>query len=103
MEIEMTTHTDRKDYPVSMRLPEADLAIIDRAAGLRGRSRTDFMREAALRSAEDVLMESRPIRMNEEGFAQFLAALSGPAVSVPELVETLKRAAPWEPGYVAKR
>jgi uncharacterized protein (DUF1778 family) len=33
----------------SLRLPEADIAIIDRAAALRGRSRTDFVRDAACR------------------------------------------------------
>ena len=31
----------RKDHPISMRLPESDLALIDRAARLRGRSRTE--------------------------------------------------------------
>ncbi len=35
---------ERKDYPISMRLPDADVAMIDRAASLRGRSRTDFVR-----------------------------------------------------------
>lgn len=40
----------RKEHPLSMRLPEADIAIIDRAANLRGRSRTDFVREAAVRA-----------------------------------------------------
>ena len=40
-----------------MRLPEADIAIIDRAATLRGRSRTDFVRDAAVRAAEDALMD----------------------------------------------
>ena len=46
----------RKEYPLSMRLPETDIAIIDRAATLRGRSRTDFVRDAAVRAAEDVLL-----------------------------------------------
>jgi uncharacterized protein (DUF1778 family) len=41
----------RKDRPLSMRLPEFDIAIIDRAAKPRGRSRTDFMREASVRAA----------------------------------------------------
>lgn len=95
--------TDRKEHPISMRLPEADIAMIDRAAGLRGRSRTDFVREAAVRAAEEVLMESRLIRMSPEAFAEFMAALATPAVPVPELVEVLKRAAPWEPGYIGKR
>lgn len=33
----MAQTQDRKDYPISMRLPEADVAMIDRAAALKGR------------------------------------------------------------------
>ena len=88
----------RKEYPLSMRLPEADIAIIDRAATLRGRSRTDFVRDAAVRAAEDTLMESAPIRMSPAGFKSFMTALSAPATKVPEMVELFRRAAPWETG-----
>jgi uncharacterized protein (DUF1778 family) len=94
----MPKATERKEHPLSMRLPEADVAIIDRAAALRGRSRTDFVREAAVRAAEDVLMETRPIRMSAAGFKAFTAALSKPAVAAPEMVELFRRAAPWETG-----
>ena len=86
----------RKEHPLSMRLPERDIAIIDRAASLRGRSRTDFVRDAAVRAAEDALMEAAPIRMNASGFKAFVAALSGPATPVPQMVEILRRSAPWE-------
>jgi len=86
----------RKDQPLSMRLPDLDLAIIDRAARLRGRSRTDFVRDAAVRAAEDVLMEAAPIRLSAEGFDAFLSALSAPPRPVPEMVELLRRPAPWE-------
>jgi uncharacterized protein (DUF1778 family) len=41
----MRRAVERKEHPLSMRLPEADIAIIDRAATLRGRSRTDFVRD----------------------------------------------------------
>jgi uncharacterized protein (DUF1778 family) len=92
------SRVQRKEHPLSMRLPEADIAIIDRAATLRGRSRTDFVREAAVRAAEDVLMESMPIRMSPSGFKAFMAALSGPAISVPEMVEIFRRKTPWEAG-----
>ena len=98
----MAANAERKEHPISMRLPEADIAMIDRAAGLRGRSRTDFVREAAVRAAEDVLMDNRLIRMSAEGFADFMAILSGPATPVPEMVDLAKRSAPWEPGYVTK-
>ena len=48
-------------------------------------------------------MEQGLIRMSPEGFAQFMDVLSRPAAPVPEMVEVLKRPAPWEPGYAAKR
>lgn len=94
----MSRSAERKDHPLSMRLPKADIAIIDRAATLRGRSRTDFVREAAVRAAEDVLMETAPIRMSPDSFDAFLKVLSGPAAPVPEMVELLRRPAPWETG-----
>ena len=87
----------RKAYPLSMRLPDADVAMIDRAAALRGRSRTEFVREAAVRAAEAALLEDGPARMSEKGFAVFMAAISAPAEAAPEMVAALKRAAPWDP------
>lgn len=92
----MARSTKRKEHPLSMRLPETDIAIIDRAATLRGRSRTDFMRDAAVRAAEDVLMETTPIRMSAAGFKAFMDALSKPARPVPAMVDLFRREAPWE-------
>ena len=92
----MTRAATRKDHPLSMRLPEADISIIDRAASLRGRSRTDFVRDAAVRAAEDVLMENTLIRMSPDGFEAFMSALAAPPVVVPEMVALARRAAPWE-------
>ena len=91
----MTVTAKRKEHPLSMRLPEADIAVIDRAASLRGRSRTDFVREAAVRAAEEVLMEQTLVRMSEAGFAAFMDAVTAPAEPVPELVELFRRKAPW--------
>lgn len=92
----MPRAAERKKHPLSMRLPEADIAIIDRAAALRGRSRADFVREAAVRAAEDVLIEMASIRMSPAGFKAFMAALSGPATPVTEMIELFERAAPWK-------
>ncbi|MDE2410244.1 MAG: DUF1778 domain-containing protein [Sphingomonadales bacterium] len=92
----MATAPERKDHPLSMRLPEADIAMIDRAARLRGRSRTEFVRDAAVRAAEDVLLEQRLLRRSEQGFAEFLDVLSQPAGPVPEIVDILRRPDPWE-------
>lgn len=86
----------RKEHPLSMRLAEADIAIIDRAAALRGRSRTDFVRTAALRAAEEVLMERSLIRMSPEGFAAFREAIDAEPAPVEAMVDLLQRPAPWE-------
>jgi len=92
----MPGRAERKDHPLSMRLPEADITMIDRAASLRGRSRTDFVRDAAVREAETVIMEAMPIRMSAAGFAAFVDALAQPGRPVPEMLDLLRRSAPWE-------
>ncbi len=92
----MTLTSSRRLHPVSMRLPDADLALIDRAATLRGRSRTDFVREAAVQAAEDVLMQAGLVRMSPQGFTAFMQTLSAPAAAVPPMVDLLRRPAPWD-------
>lgn len=81
--------------PISMRFPESDVAIIDRAARMRGRSRTDFVREAAVRAAEEVILEQSTIRMSPEDFAAFKAIVEAPAQSVPRMVQLLREKPPW--------
>ncbi len=98
----MTVANEHEKYPISMLLREADVAMIDRAATLRGWSRVDFVRDAALRAAKEVLMDNPLICMSPEGFADFMEILSTPAVPVPEMAEVVKRSAPWEPGYVRR-
>jgi uncharacterized protein (DUF1778 family) len=56
------------------------------------------VREAAVRAAEDVVMETAPIRMSPAGFKAFMAALSEPGRPVPEMIELFQRKAPWESG-----
>ncbi len=99
----MAANREHKEYPISMRLPEADVAMIDRAVSLRGRSRTGFVREAAVCAAQEVIMDQGLIRMSSEGFADFMGVLSLPAAPVAEMVELAKRPAPWEAGYEPKQ
>lgn len=81
--------------PISMRFPESDVAIIDRAARMRGRSRTDFVREAAVRAAEEVILEQSTIRMSPEDFAAFKAAIEAPGRAIPRMVQLLREKPPW--------
>ena len=56
------------------------------------------MREAAVRAAEDVIMDSAFVRMSRSGFAAFMAAVDAPGRPVPALVDVFRRKAPWENG-----
>jgi uncharacterized protein (DUF1778 family) len=95
-EITMPSQAQKKGHPLSIRLPDADIAMIDRAARLRGRSRTDFMRDAAVRLAEDIVMENALVRMSPQGFDAFMAKLDAPAQLVPEMAALAKRKSPWD-------
>lgn len=86
----------KSEHPLSMRLPSDDIDLIDRAARIRGRSRTEFVRDAAVRAAEDVVMERSIVRMSAEGFAAFAKAIAGRGRAVQALVKVLERKAPWE-------
>ena len=48
---------------IDARLPLAVREIIDRAAAMQGRTRTDFLIEAALEKAEQVIAEQSIIRL----------------------------------------
>jgi uncharacterized protein (DUF1778 family) len=87
-----------KPYLLSIRLPERDMAIINRAASLRGCSPSEFVRDAAVRAAEDALVETARTCMSVAGFKAFVAALSGPATPVAGMVDVFRRPAPWESG-----
>ena len=82
--------------PLSLRLPQADVDLIDRAAKIKGSSRTEFMREAAVRHAEMLILDRTMITMSATGFKAFMDEIDAPAEPVPEMVELLRRKAPWE-------
>src|SRR3546814_19115297 len=86
----------RKDHPPSMRRPDALRAIIDRAAEWRGRARTEFMRYAAVRAAEEAIMDTNLLRGSPEAFDAFVAMLDAPPQPTPALVELFRLTAPWE-------
>jgi uncharacterized protein (DUF1778 family) len=85
-----------KSHPLSLRLPPADIALIDRAAKLKGRSRTEFMRDAAVREAEEAVVDNMMVRLSLEGFQAFVDALDAPTKPNPKLLKVLKRVTPWD-------
>lgn len=70
--------------------------LIDHAAQRLGRSRSDFMLEAACREAEDVLLDQTFFTVNTGVFAKFKAMLDKPLPPTDKLRRLLKTKAPWD-------
>jgi uncharacterized protein (DUF1778 family) len=70
--------------------------LIDRAAELAGKNRTDFVLDAARRAAEAALMDRTVFVVNPKAHAEFLARLDAPPAPNERLRRTLRTPAPWE-------
>ena len=81
---------------ISIRAKAGQRDLIDQAADRLGRSRSDFMLEAACRQAEDVLLDQTYFALDAKGFAAFQAMLDKPPAPTDRLRRTLKARAPWE-------
>jgi uncharacterized protein (DUF1778 family) len=81
---------------ISIRAKAGQRDLIDQAADRLGRSRSDFMLEAACRQAEDVLLDQTYFALDAKGFATFQALLDKPPAPTDRLRRTLKARAPWD-------
>ena len=70
--------------------------LIDQAATRLGRSRSEFMLDAACREAEDVLLDQTYFAVDAGTFAKFQALLTTPLPPTERLRRLLKTKAPWE-------
>ncbi len=63
---------------VNLRVREDVRGLIDRAAKAHGKTRSDFMIDAARRAAEDALLDQTLVRVDSDSFAHYLAVLDQP-------------------------
>jgi uncharacterized protein (DUF1778 family) len=63
---------------INLRATQRQKALIDRAAQVLGRTRSDFMLETACREAEAVLLDRRYFVLSENDFRKFTAMLDRP-------------------------
>lgn len=85
-----------KRQTLNIRIKPEERGLIDRAARAIGKTRTDFILDAARRAAEDTLLEQTFIRVNREAFDAFLACLDAPPQPNERLLKTMRSRPPWE-------
>jgi uncharacterized protein (DUF1778 family) len=93
----MTTRPTPETHakPVNLRIREDVRRVIDRAAKVRGKTRSDFMIDAAYRAAEDTLLDQTLVKVDTDSYQHYLAILDQPPSG--EGFERLMRAPkPWQ-------
>ena len=81
---------------LNLRIKPEVRGLIDRAAKVRGKNRTDFILDAAQQAAEDALLDQALIQVSPEAYAEFVARLDRPAAPNARLQKTLQTPAPWD-------
>ena len=85
-----------RNTSINLRVQRQQRDLIDRAVKVLGKSRSDFMLEAACREAENVLLDRRYFAMAPGEFDRFLAALDKAPAPNERLRRTLATPPPWE-------
>ena len=85
-----------KRNTLNLRIKPKLLGLIDRAAELSGKNRTDFVLDAARHAAEDALLDSLVFVVNPKAYAEFLVRLDAPPRPNARLRHSLQTTAPWE-------
>jgi uncharacterized protein (DUF1778 family) len=85
-----------KRETLNIRIKPEVRGLIDRAAELAGRNRTDFVLEAARRAAEETLLDRTLFVVGPKAYREFLARLDAPPKPNERLRKSMRTPAPWE-------
>lgn len=80
---------------VNLRIASATRRLIDEAAAVLGKTRTEFMVESARRQAVDVLVDQRLLTLDPDRYDAFLHALDHPPAPGPKLRALMRRVPAW--------
>ena len=84
-----------RDAAINLRALPEQRDLIDHAANLLGKNRSDFMLEAACDKAQSVLLEQVFFCLDDDKFRQFNALLDAPPGPSPGLERLMAVKAPW--------
>lgn len=86
-----------RDAAINLRVLPEQRELINYAASLLGKNRSDFMLEAACNRARAVVLDQVFFSLDDDRFKQFTAMLDAPAPN-PGLERLMAVKAPWSDG-----
>ena len=85
-----------RDAAINLRALPEQRDLIDYAAGLLGKNRSDFMLEAACDRAQAVVLDQTFFNLDAEKFDEFTRLLDAPPAQNPGLERLMAVKAPWQ-------
>ena len=92
--VERPSVTDTKGS-INLRIEANTRQLIDDAAAILGKTRTEFMVETARQQAIDVLLDQRLFVLDAKRYDAFMHALDNPPAPGPKLRSLLRRVPAW--------
>ena len=86
-----------RDAAINLRALPEQRELIDQAAALLGKNRSDFMLEVACERAQSVLLDQVFFGLDDQKFREFTALLDVPAQPNEGLARLMLVNAPWGP------
>jgi uncharacterized protein (DUF1778 family) len=80
---------------INLRIEAHTRQLIDDAAAILGKTRTEFMIETARQQAIDVLLDQRLFVLDARRYDAFMHALDNPPAPGPKLRSLLRRVPAW--------
>jgi len=93
--VERSSDADTKGT-INLRIETRTRQLIDDAAAILGKTRTEFMIESARRQAIDVLLDQRLFVLDADRYDAFMHALDNPPAPGPKLRSLLRRTPAWQ-------
>ncbi len=80
---------------INLRVDDGDRSLIDRAAALLGKTRTQFMIDSAKQHAADVVLDQRLFKLDADHYDAFMEVLDNPPPPDAKLRTLMRRTPPW--------
>lgn len=81
---------------INFRAPASKQALIDQAAEVLGKNRTEFILEASCEKAREVLADQTHFALSRKALQRFNELIDAPLTNTGALQRLLSARAPWE-------
>ena len=96
MSLTQTKNHNIRTAAINLRALPEQRTLIDKAARLMGKTRSEFILEASCQTAEDILLDQRLFFLDEADYDAFEILLNTPVKENPALKKLMAKKAPWE-------